>query len=57
MGSLPAGNTYLWVDSVNGGTGNPGTFDQPYATLQAAITASVANSGTVTYKFPAFKLR
>ena len=47
MGGLPVGNTYFWVDSVNGLNGNPGTFDQPYATLAAAIAACTANSGCV----------
>lgn len=47
VGALPLGNTYFYVDSVNGLAGNPGTFDQPYALLSTAIAACTANTGCI----------
>ena len=46
-GVLPLGNTYFYVDSVNGNNGNPGTFDSPFAGLETAINACTANSGCI----------
>ena len=47
ISGLPVGNTYFWVDSVNGSNGNPGTFDAPYASLATALSACTANAGCV----------
>lgn len=47
VGALPLGNTYFYVDSVNGLAGNPGTFDQPFALLSTAIAACTANTGCI----------
>ena len=47
VGTLPLGNTYFYVDSVNGSNGNPGTFDQPVATLDYSIGLCTANTGCV----------
>lgn len=36
-----------WVDSVSGSDGNPGTENEPLATLQQAITNATANNGDI----------
>lgn len=38
-GGLPIAPRYFWVNSVTGSNGNPGTFDQPLATIGQALTA------------------
>lgn len=38
-GGLPIAPRYFWVSSDYGSDGNPGTFDQPYATIGRALTA------------------
>ena len=48
------GKTYF-VDGTNGSDDNPGTFETPKATIQAAVTLQIANSsglGDVIYIMP-----
>ena len=46
---LPVLNSYpgstFWVDSVNGADGNPGTFQRPVATIDAAVGKCTASRG------------
>lgn len=39
------GGSVLWVDSGIGSNGNPGTFNQPFATLDYAVGQCVAGNG------------
>lgn len=41
-------NVY-WVDSVHGSNGNPGTFTQPFATIDYAVGRCTANQGDKIY--------
>jgi hypothetical protein len=44
--------TALMPDSVGGADGNPGTFQRPFATLQYAINACLANRGDIIMAKP-----
>jgi len=46
-GSIPLGTNYLFVSSVIGSDGNPGTMDAPLATLATAISMCTASSGWI----------
>lgn len=46
-GGLPLGANYFFVDSATGSDGNPGTWEDPFATLDFAIGQCTANKGDV----------
>lgn len=46
-----SGNVF-WVDSATGGAGNPGTFNRPLSTLDAAIGKCTANKGDFIFIKP-----
>lgn len=49
--NLPLLNTYggnvFWVDSVAGSNGNPGTFAQPFGSIEYTIGKCTANNGDI----------
>lgn len=50
--ALPASTKYLFVNSVTGATGNPGTFEQPFDTVDRAMDFVVADSNFVIVCLP-----
>lgn len=44
-GAIPVSSSYVDAANGNDGTALPGRFDLPYKTIQAAISATTANSG------------
>lgn len=51
-GDMPASGNYIFVSSSTGADGNPGTYDLPMRTLDAAIGRCVANTGYVIALMP-----
>jgi hypothetical protein len=53
---VPVLNTYggdvYWVDSVAGSNGNPGTFTQPWATIDYAVGRCTADNGDIIMVMP-----
>lgn len=49
--NMPVLNSYsgkiYWVDSTSGSSGAKGTFDRPFTTIAAAITAATASKGDI----------
>lgn len=42
----------FWVDSNNGSNGNPGTFSQPFSTIDYAVGKCTANRGDIIFAKP-----